>query len=224
MFLRPLKYTFNTIRCGMPTILRIWYHIRNSQPVDNLYSCTKSGLEFQTRRYREELMSNNAPQRVVYKPTWVANSFLVRAQKDGVDDIDPLKIQKLVYNLHGWHLAVTGHPVIGERFEAWPHGPVNSTIYHQFKNFKFRPINVYATDIDPTTGKNAATYVAPSDSRFYDVFDRVWDRYKGFTGQELSNFTHAVGTPWSYAREHDLQYIPDELIRNHFIDLSNVAA
>lgn len=170
------------------------------------------------------VMSNHAPQRVVYKPTWVANSFLIKARKEGVNDIDPLKIQKLVYNLHGWHLAVTGHPVIGERFEAWPHGPVNSTIYHQFKNFKFRPITGFATDIDPTTGAPAATYVTPADEGFYDVFDRVWDRYKGFTGQQLSDLTHAIGTPWSYAREHDLQYIPDALIRNHFIDLTKAIA
>jgi len=169
-------------------------------------------------------MPNHAPERVVYKPTWVANSFLVRARQERVTDIDPLKIQKLVYHLHGWHLAVTGHPVIGERFEAWPHGPVNSTIYHQFKKFGFRTISDFATDIDPVTGKQAATYVSPADTQFYDIFDRVWTRYKGYTGQQLSDFTHAVGTPWSYAREHDLQYIPDALIREHFIDLSKVAA
>jgi uncharacterized phage-associated protein len=169
-------------------------------------------------------MSNNPPRRVVYKPTWVANSFLVRARNDGVSDVDPLKIQKLVYNLHGWHLAVTGSPVIGERFEAWPHGPVNSTIYHQFKAYKFRPISGYARDVDPATGESSATYVSASDSAFYEIFDRVWDRYKGYTGQELSDFTHAVGTPWSYARENGLQYIPDNMIRDHFIELSRVAA
>lgn len=169
-------------------------------------------------------MSNNAPRRVVYKPTWVANSFLVRAHRDGVTDVDPLKIQKLVYNLHGWNLAVTGSPAIGERFEAWPHGPVNSTIYQQFKEYRFRPITGYAQDIDPSTGERSATYVNPSDVAFYDIFDRVWDRYKGYTGQQLSEFTHAVGSPWSYAREHDLQYIPDNMIRDHFIELSQAAA
>lgn len=169
-------------------------------------------------------MSNHAPERIVYKPTWVANSFLLRAKKDGVGDVDPLKIQKLVYNLHGWHLAVTGHPVTGERFEAWPHGPVNSTLYHQFKKFRFRPIRGYAKDVDPATGKEVATYISPSDERFYSIFDKVWDRYKGFSGQELSEMTHAVGTPWSYARENDLQYIPDALIRKHFIDLSKIPA
>jgi uncharacterized phage-associated protein len=124
------------------------------------------------------LMSNNPPRRVIYKPSWVANSFLVRAQNDGVNDVDPLKIQKLVYNLHGWNLAVTGSPVMGERFEAWPHGPVCSAIYHQFKDFKFRTISRYAQDIDPSTGQTSATYVNPSDTAFYDIFDRVWGATK----------------------------------------------
>lgn len=169
-------------------------------------------------------MTNHAPEMVVYKPTWVANSFLVRAQSDGVYDIDPLKIQKLVYYMHGWHLAVTGHPVIGERFEAWPHGPVNSTIYHKFKHFGFRFITAYAADIDPVTGLQAASYVTPSDARFYSVFNEVWTRYKGYSGQQLSEFTHAVGTPWSYARENGLQYIPDAIIKQHFVDQSKAAA
>ncbi|NDV02501.1 DUF4065 domain-containing protein [Pseudoroseicyclus sp. CLL3-39] len=169
-------------------------------------------------------MTNNPPQRVVYKPTWVANSFLVRARNEGVTDVDPLKIQKLVYNLHGWNLAVTGSPAVGERFEAWPHGPVNSTLYHKFKEYRFRPITGYATDVDPMTGVPSATYVSEGDAAFYDVFDRVWKRYKGYSGQELSDMTHAVGTPWSYAREHGLHYIPDNMIRDHFIEIGKVTA
>ncbi|MEM7547693.1 MAG: type II toxin-antitoxin system antitoxin SocA domain-containing protein [Pseudomonadota bacterium] len=169
-------------------------------------------------------MSNNPPRRVVYKPSWVANSFLVRAKNEGVKDVDPLKIQKLVYNLHGWNLAVTGSPVIGERFEAWPHGPVNASLYHQFKGFRFQPITGFARDIDPVTGASSATHVNPTDAAFYDIFDRVWARYKAFSGQELSDMTHAVGTPWSYARENGLQYIPDNMIRDHFIEISRTSA
>lgn len=169
-------------------------------------------------------VSNNPPRRVVYKPSWVANTFLLRARNEGVADVSPLKLQKLVYNLHGWTLAVANSPVIGERFEAWPHGPVNATIYHHFKEFRFRPITKYADDIDPVTGQSSATYVAPTDAEFYKIFDPVWERYKGYTGEQLSDFTHAVGTPWSYARQNGFQYIPDNRIRAHFLDLSKVAS
>lgn len=169
-------------------------------------------------------MSNSNTPPMTYKPTWVANSFLVRAWNESVQDIDPLKIQKLTYMLHGWYLAVYNTPVIGEQFEPWPHGPVNSTLYHKFKSYGFRPIRDYAKDVDPQTAEPAATYVGPSDTRFYEVFDRVWDRYKGHSGSYLSDLTHAEGTPWSEARRNGWQYIPNALIRDHYISLSKQAA
>lgn len=155
-----------------------------------------------------------------YKPSWVANSFILKAREDGVRDVDPLKIQKLVYNLHGWHLATTGQPAVGERFEAWPNGPVLSSLYQKFKKYRWRPNKDFAGDIVPQTGEVVRHYVAPSDERFHEIFDAVWDRYKGLSGIQLSALTHALGTPWSRARAEGRQYIPDADIREHFIGLT----
>jgi uncharacterized phage-associated protein len=63
--------------------------------------------------------------------------------------VTPLKIQKLVYCLHGWHLATRDSPVVGELFEAWPYGPVLSSIYHEFKKNGKNSIEEYAREIDP---------------------------------------------------------------------------
>jgi len=160
----------------------------------------------------------------VYKPSWVANTFLLQAKEDGVRDVDPLKIQKLVYNLHGWYLATTGSPAVGERFEAWPKGPVLSSLYHQFKAYRWRPISDYAEDIDPITGETRRLMVARSDEKFYSIFRAVWDRYKGFSGEDLSSMTHAPGTPWSHARAEGRQYISDDEIREHFLELARQPA
>ena len=35
-----------------------------------------------------------------------------------------VKVQKLLYYCHGWHLAFTGNPMFSERVEAWELGPV----------------------------------------------------------------------------------------------------
>ncbi|WP_424974283.1 Panacea domain-containing protein [Dinoroseobacter sp. S124A] len=155
-----------------------------------------------------------------YKPTWVANSFLNSAREEGVGDIDQLKIQKLVYCLHGWNLATQGEAVVGELYEAWPYGPVLSSLYHEFKHAGKSPISRYADDIDPKTGDKKALMVAKTDKRFYEVFQRVWDRYKGYSGIQLSMLTHAAGTPWSNARERGDDYISDEEIREHFLALA----
>ena len=160
----------------------------------------------------------------VYKPTWVANTFLWRAKEDGVHDVDPLKIQKLVYHMHGWYLATTGCPVVGERFEAWPAGPVISSLYQQFKKYRWNRITELAKDIDPQTGELKDLIVAPSDEKFYEIFAAVWQRYKGFSGPELSALTHAPGTPWSLARAEGRQYIDDQAIRSYFVDMARQTA
>lgn len=156
----------------------------------------------------------------VYKPTWVANTFLLQAKEDEVRDVDPLKIQKLVYNMHGWYLASTGYPAVGERFEAWPKGPVLSSLYQKFKKYSWHRITEYAEDVDPLTGETKSLIVARSDEKFYAIFWAVWARYKGFSGEDLSALTHADGTPWSRARSEGRQYIPDEDIRDHFRELA----
>lgn len=160
------------------------------------------------------------PQSFVYKPSWVANTFLLRAREEGVGDIDPLKIQKLVYCMHGWKLATTGVPAVGEYFEAWPNGPVLANLYHKFKHYRWNTIDDYAQDIDPTTGQMKALVVPTSDEEFFEVFNRVWGRYKRLSGKELSDLTHKPGTPWSLAREQGLQYINNSDIQRHFVELA----
>lgn len=155
-----------------------------------------------------------------YKSTWIANTFLQRARDDGVTDVDQLKIQKLVYCLHGWNLATRGEPVVGEMYEAWPYGPVLSSLYHEFKGSGRKPISIYAQDIDPSTGEKNSLKIAESNTEFYEVFNRVWSSYKNYTGMQLSMLTHADGTPWVNSRERGDDYICDEEIKTHFIALT----
>ena len=150
-----------------------------------------------------------------YKSSHVANAFLEQAQRDDVK-ISPLKLQKLIYYLHGWFLATQNEPVVGERFEAWPYGPVLSSIYHDFKRFGSKSIDEFAEDVDPKTGDIKAQMVSKSNRNFRDVFDRVWDRYKNKSAIELSEMTHADGTPWSIAREAGRSYLSDDEIKDYF--------
>lgn len=154
-----------------------------------------------------------------YKPSYVANAFLEQARQDDLA-ISPLKLQKLMYYLHGWFLATQNEPVVEERFEAWPYGPVLSSIYHDFKRYGYRNIDEYIQDIDPKSGELKAQMVSKKDKRFRDVFDRVWDRYSAKSAIELSEMTHADGTPWSVAREEGKSYISNDEIRRYFRQLA----
>ncbi len=159
-------------------------------------------------------------QTFVYKPSSVANTFLWKAGEDRINDVDPLKIQKLVYCMHGWRLATAGMPAVGENFEAWPNGPVLANLYHKFKHYRWNRINEYVTDVDPVTGETKALMVPFSDEQFFAVFNRVWEKYKGMTGKQLSDLTHQPGTPWSLAREKGQQYIHNADIQRHFVELA----
>jgi uncharacterized phage-associated protein len=156
-----------------------------------------------------------------YKPSYVANSFLARARQEGIKDVDPLKIQKLVYFFHGWFLATRDAPGVGELFEAWPYGPVLSSLYRQFKNCGSRPIEGYALDLDPTTGEYRSLMISPEDIRFTEVFERVWNRYKNLSGLQLSSLTHEAGTPWYSARHAGLAYLSNDEIGAYFRKLAS---
>lgn len=150
-----------------------------------------------------------------YKPSHVANSFLVRARKEGIE-IDPLKIQKLVYFFHGWFLATRDSAGVGELFEAWRYGPVLPSLYQQFKSHGSGPIKGYALDVDPKTGQERALMVGANDKEFSEVFDRVWNRYKAMSGLQLSALTHASDTPWQNAWQHGWSYLSNEEIKSYF--------
>jgi len=151
-----------------------------------------------------------------YKPSHVANSFLYRAHQDGLSDIDALKIQKLVYFFHGWYLANKNIAGVGELFEAWPYGPVLSSLYHKFKIYGARPIEGYASDLDPDTNEYRTLMIDSADSEFSDVFDYVWNHYKNLTGLALSKLTHAPGTPWRSARNRGSAYLSNDEIKTYF--------
>lgn len=82
------------------------------------------------------------------------------------------------------------------------------------------PISALVPDIDPTTGQNIPLIVNTGMSQFYSVFNAVWERYKNFSGVQLSEMTHAQNTPWSLARASGEQYISNESIKDYFTRLA----
>ena len=161
----------------------------------------------------------------------VANYFLDIAERDG-KTLNPMKLQKLVYIAHGWHLAIRRRPLIRESVEAWKYGPVIADLYHEFKKFGNMPITERATEIkssrttrgvfsirvrieEPTVDRYADD---PEDTRRF--LDRVWDVYKNFTAFQLSNLTHEPNTPWHETRQRYQNKrsvsIPDETIEAYY--------
>ena len=161
----------------------------------------------------------------------VANFFLDLAEERGVP-LTPMKLQKLVYYAHGWHLGLTGEPLIQEDVEAWPYGPVVTSLYHEFKHHGNNPIDTRATVTEWPTGSRSFNLrevaAALPDDQNTDyarrLLARVWDAYGQWTAVQLSNATHESGTPWDQVWQRYKSIgviprhtkIPNESIRSAF--------
>jgi len=156
---------------------------------------------------------------MAYPSKTIANNFLQWDFRDGAASITPMKLQKLVYLAHGWHLAAYDKPLIEEKFEAWPYGPVEDTLYHVFKSFRDSRITSYAKT---WVGDKEIAYVADkTNQNFQVIFEAVTNKYGALSALQLSSLTHQNGTPWSITRANSDTVIPNDVIKQHFRELIN---
>lgn len=153
-----------------------------------------------------------------------ANEFLNLAGAEGVG-IDQMKLQKLLFYTHGYNLAMRDAPLFEQDFEAWPWGPVVRDIYFQTREFGRQPITKRVQEIRRTgTGPLDYHFITPlgvEDPETRSFVKAAWDAYKGYSGIQLSNATHAPGEPWTIVRDQygTLEHkptIPNELIADVF--------
>lgn len=141
----------------------------------------------------------------MYDSRAVANFFLEAGRREGIR-ISPMKLQKLVYIAHGFHLAIFDQPLVDQAFEAWPYGPVEPTLFHEFKSFGRLPITRLASVVSgehlnaPVT-PNLDDYDNANKENTKALLRQVWNGYKGLSGTRLSELTHQPGTPWTKSRE-----------------------
>jgi uncharacterized phage-associated protein len=128
-----------------------------------------------------------------YPAVSIANYFIDKANVED-NPLDHLRLQKLVYNAHGWHLAEKGTPLIEEPVEAWKYGPVIRSLFKEFKKYG----NGFITENAGTVSRAGVSVpnVQYGDEETRELLDRVWKLYEPFSGVELSRLTHAPGTPW----------------------------
>ena len=124
----------------------------------------------------------------------VANYFIDKGKKEDRPVEGVLKLIKLVYIAHGWHLGVNKKPLIREQVEAWKYGPVIRSVYDAFKKHGRLQITELAiTGVEPEMKTTIDESIDKSACQF---LDKIWNFYRVFSGVELSQITHKKGTPW----------------------------
>jgi len=161
------------------------------------------------------IATENIMSEAQYEPSHIANYLLWRANKEGIKDMSPLKLIKLIYFCYAWFLVTYDKPLFEEKIVAWKHGPVIPSIYHEFKRFGSNPITSYSTclEIDDRNAKTSYPVVDPKDNDTFLVLDAVWDNYKNRTGWELRNITHEKDSAWKSAYQGNNEPLDDEEIK-----------
>ncbi len=112
----------------------------------------------------------------------IADAILLKSDVETGDIISNLKLQKLLYYVQGFHLAIHNKKIFGEEIEAWQYGPVVPVIYQEFK-------------------ANGNLGIEPGDDRVQltkkeqELIDDVYDVYGQFSALKLMKMTY-IEPPW----------------------------
>ncbi len=141
-----------------------------------------------------------------YDSRKVANQF-IRFAKNRGKPMTILRVLKLAYMAHGWHLALTNEPLVNEPVQAWRHGPVIPSIY-----YAFRPQGIII-GLFPFVKEDEL------DQDTKGFLSHIDEMYQGLSANRLSALTHIKGGPWDMTyRAGELgTVIPNNLIKEHFI-------
>ena len=120
-----------------------------------------------------------------------------------------MKLQKLLYFSHREYLKKTEHPLFNERFEPWPYGPVLPSVYEEFKSFRSDPITMFAKNADGSVSLLSEQGVPEA----CQAINTVWQKYKFWSGIELSKLTHQDGSAWRKAKDSRSPFLEEKDIR-----------
>ncbi len=120
-----------------------------------------------------------------YTADEVADAIIAFGLDHG-DYVSNLRLQRLLYYMQGWYLALHGEPLFDDRIEAWMNGPVVPTVFRRFKPFGHRPLEVPVTYDD-------------LPAALVEHIRDVWDAYGDSSGYHLERMSMSE-PPWQNAR------------------------
>ncbi|MEJ8673441.1 Panacea domain-containing protein [Chromobacterium amazonense] len=155
---------------------------------------------------------------MAYSAMAVANAFIRRTEEGRLNDLSPMKLQKLLYFAQGWHLVHYGVPLIDDFFARWTYGPVIPSIYHDFKEYGAGMIADYGGHTVYENGHivRKSPIIPDEDFSSWHIVDAIINAYGHFSGPQLSAITHQPGTAWS-SQGPDGSVITNEELRQSLI-------
>ena len=150
-----------------------------------------------------------------YSASLIAAAFVDRSLKER-NYLTQMKLQKMVYFAHGYHLAKFGTPLLEDAVQAWKFGPVIPQIYSDYK--------LYASDLIKDTRYISIPYkqlekeFSSLSASAQDAINYTWEVTKYLSAAKLSNWTHETNSPWAkvYNPNDRETVISNDLIKQYF--------
>jgi uncharacterized phage-associated protein len=134
----------------------------------------------------------------------IARKVIASTDVERGDTISNLKLQKLLYYLQGFFIAIYDRKLFDEEIIAWQYGPVVQEAYYYFKDFGNKAIEI---DTDRTIDL---------DSKEIELFNEVLEEYGQYSAVKLMHMTHEE-SPWKIAfNKGPNSIISYELLKDYF--------
>lgn len=121
---------------------------------------------------------------MIYPVIDIANKVVANTDSSQGETISNLKLQKILYYLQGFFIAVFDSKLFEEPIEAWQYGPVVKNAYYHFKPFGSSSISL--------TGDETIIDLTKEET---ELFQQVMEEYGQFSAIKLMNMTHEE-SPW----------------------------
>lgn len=156
----------------------------------------------------------------------VANAILDHARITAGENLTPMKLQKLLFLVHGALLG-SGSGKLKGGFEAWPYGPVNRDVYLLYRHFGGDKIEKNVSEVFGASVPSIEAFEGHEDVMYF--INSAYRVFGSWSGPQLSEFTHKTGSPWDVTVEKFRQEegasprpldgvrISDNLIKDYFL-------
>lgn len=112
--------------------------------------------------------------------------YLIHLARTEPEPLTHLRLQKLLYYVQGYALALLNRPLFEDAIEAWRHGPVVRSVYHVFADYEDAPL----------PAREGCELVHLNDEE-KDFVQSVWEEHKRYSASALREKTHNE-EPWRH--------------------------
>lgn len=135
----------------------------------------------------------------------IANKIIANTDASQGEIISNLKLQKMLYYMQGFFIAVYDKKLFDNEIEAWQYGPVVRDAYNHFRSFGAGAITL-----------NGDEKIAELSKDENELFQEVMIEYGQFSAIKLMNMTHSE-LPWKKVfNENPQGEISYDLLKEYF--------